>query len=297
MKIEPAMVAQPVIFDCDNTMGLRFKEVDDGLALIYLLGWPDLQLLGVTTTFGNGAVGQVFDQTQALLQEYGAGEIPVFYGAAERGDTKTAAARFLAEMAAAHPGEISLVATGPLTNLLGAFELDNRFFENLRQVVCMGGYLEPLRLGQKEVAELNFSADPLAAWTVMNAAYHLTIMSAQICLQAGFGRSDLRQVKFFDAKIRVALRNWLLAQRVVCGIKCFYLWDLLPVVYLTHPWLFESRHVILSSTVEDIEQGTLIVCEDGNRGLTNLPTRIRDEILFKTLIQETWAVAGKYEVE
>ena len=42
-----------VIFDCDNTMGQIGWELDDGLALFYILGSSDLELLGITATFGN----------------------------------------------------------------------------------------------------------------------------------------------------------------------------------------------------------------------------------------------------
>ena len=42
-------MSQRVILDCDNTMGQPYKEVDDGLTLLYLLGRPDIDLLGITT--------------------------------------------------------------------------------------------------------------------------------------------------------------------------------------------------------------------------------------------------------
>lgn len=44
-----------VLFDCDNTMGLPGRDVDDGLALLYLLGREDVDLKGVTTTYGNSS--------------------------------------------------------------------------------------------------------------------------------------------------------------------------------------------------------------------------------------------------
>ena len=47
-------MTERVIFDCDNTMGQPYREVDDGLTLLYLLGRSDVELLGITTTFGNG---------------------------------------------------------------------------------------------------------------------------------------------------------------------------------------------------------------------------------------------------
>ena len=124
---------QLVVFDCDNTMGLPRNEIDDGLTLLYLLGRPDVRLLGVTTTFGNGPIEQVQDQTAWLLDSLGIRDLPVERGAGRRGETDTAAARFLAETAAAHPGEVTVLATGPLGNLRAAAERDPHFFSNLKQ--------------------------------------------------------------------------------------------------------------------------------------------------------------------
>ena len=52
-------MTQKIIFDCDNTLGLPLKEVDDGLVLLYLLGIPELKILGITISFGNGNIKQV----------------------------------------------------------------------------------------------------------------------------------------------------------------------------------------------------------------------------------------------
>ena len=136
-----------VICDCDNTMGLPMKEVDDGLTLLYLLGRPDVELLGVTTTFGNGDIEEVYSQTERLLDDLEYGDIPLFKGEKERGQPPTEAARFLADTAAAHPGEIALLATGPLGNLRAAAEL------GITKVRLTGG--EPLvRLGVVDLVRM-----------------------------------------------------------------------------------------------------------------------------------------------
>ena len=105
---------EKVIFDCDNTMGLKTKEIDDGLALFYLLGRPDIDLLGITTTFGNGTLDQVYKQTIKLVNDLNLVDLPVKRGAEKRGDDPTEAAEYLAEMAAEYPGQVNLLATGPL---------------------------------------------------------------------------------------------------------------------------------------------------------------------------------------
>ena len=229
---------EKVIFDNDNTMGLRTKEIDDGLTLYYLLGRKDIDLVGITTTFGNGTIDQVYPQTQKLLADLNRRDIPLLKGTEKRGERETEAARFLAEKAAAFPGEITILATGPLGNLLGAQELDPGFFSNLKGIACMGGYLRPIKVGRRDVNELNLSADPDASFEVLNASCPVTLMNAQICLQAPFPWRDYRKLNFWSRKTSRLVRDWLVLHAVFCGIRNFYLWDLLPAVYITHPKSF-----------------------------------------------------------
>ncbi len=277
-----------VIYDCDNTMGLPFMEVDDGLTLLYLLGRSDIELLGVTTTFGNGTAGQAYTQTHKLLQQTGRRDILVLKGAERRHAPPTEAARFLAETAAASPGEISLLATGPLGNLRGAAEIDSGFFANLKQIACMGGYLAPLRIGRKEVAELNLSADPEAAHQVLNAACPVTLMNAQTCLQARFDQHDIARLTTWSPKTRRVLSQWLRAFSIACGAQEFYLWDLLPAVYLSYPELFSNEQAAVVSTVEDLEKGKLVISEDKMRRRITMPSRIIDIERFHKKLFEAW---------
>jgi len=277
-----------IIFDCDNTMGLPFKEVDDGLALLYLLGRPDIDLLAVTTTFGNGTAEQAYSQVKKLLRQVGRPEIPVFQGAAQRRSAPTPAARFLVQTAAAHPGEISLLATGPLGNLRSAVEVDPGFFDNLEQIACMGGYLAPLRIGRREVAELNLSADPEASHQVLNAACPVTLMNAQTCLQARFRRVDIARLGFWPRKTRRVLYQWLLAFGLFCGVAEFYLWDLLPAVYLSDPDLFDGGQTTIVSTVKDLESGRLVIESRNNLKRITMPGRIIDIEQFCSVLFEAW---------
>jgi len=269
-------------------MGQPFKEMDDGLTLLYLLGRPDVELLGVTTTFGNGTIGEIYPQTVQLLRRLGRADIPVYKGAGERGQPPTDAARFLAETVASHPGEITLLATGPLGNLRAASELNPAFFGHLKQVVCMGGYLHPLRIGWRDLPELNLSADPVAAHRVLNAGCPVTLMNAHVCLQASFGWHDLRRARFWGREMRRIVRNWLLTFGLYCGVTAFYLWDLLPAVYISHPELFDENPVGVCSTATDLETGTLVIGNEGEGAHINLPARILDAERFKRILFEAW---------
>ena len=282
-----------VIFDCDNTMGIPKKEVDDGLTLLYLLGRPDVELLGVTTTFGNGSADAAYTQTARLLHDVGREDIPVYYGADRRGDSPTPAAQFLAEMAAAHPGEISLLATGPLGNVRAAAELDPAFLGNVQRIACMGGYLHPLRIGYRTFPELNLSGDPEGSRLVLNAPNHgcpVMLMNAHICLQAPFRWRDLRSVRHWGPAAHKTLLYWLIAFGwLYCGVPEFYLWDLLPAVYLSYPALFDENQVQIQSTVSDLESGALKPVEVTEEPAVNMPAHILDPQQFKAILSEAWA--------
>lgn len=282
-------MTERVIFDCDDTMGRPYWEVDDGLTLLYLLGRSDIELLGVTTTFGNGPIDHVHALTEQLLHNLGREDIPLFKGEGERGQSPTDAARFLAETIAFHPGEITLLATGPVGNLRAAAELDPDFFRNLKQITIMGGYLHPLRIGWRNVNELNLSADPEAAFAVLNAECPVTLMNAHICLQAAFGWRDLKQVRHWSCSTRRLLRNWLIKMGIGCGVPVFYLWDLLPAVYISYPGLFDTNTVWVRSTMKDLETGMIVISDEESGARINMPAQILDINRFNQVLFDAWA--------
>ena len=71
-----------VIFDCDNTFGVRGCDVDDGLALLYLLGSSDVNLLGITSTYGNSDIETVYAATKKMLGDLRCSGIPLLKGCA-----------------------------------------------------------------------------------------------------------------------------------------------------------------------------------------------------------------------
>ena len=71
-----------IVFDCDNTFGTKDCDVDDGLALMYLLGSRDAELLGVTSTYGNNNLDVVQAVNLRMLGELeaylkGKGTVPL----------------------------------------------------------------------------------------------------------------------------------------------------------------------------------------------------------------------------
>jgi inosine-uridine nucleoside N-ribohydrolase len=281
-----------VILDFDNTMGWPKHEIDDGLTTLYLLGCADIEILGITTTFGNGTQEEVMTATRSLMTFIGK-KIPVYEGESERGQGATAAAKFLVEMTAENPGQVTVLALGPLGNLGAASKIDPAFFSNCKEIVCMGGMLESMRLGWRDIGELNLSADPEASWTVLhNTGCPVTVMNAHVCLKATFGYFDMLRVLYMPVYLRRAIFNWLFVFGTYYGTFKFYLWDLLPAVYISHPEVFGNRNYYIESTVNNLETGKLVMVND-SRGHINMPGEIRDVKELRRILFEGWRAGLK----
>ena len=86
-----------IIFDCDNTMGLLNCDVDDGLALLCILANKEVELLAITTSFGNNKTEIVYKNTKAMIADLNL-DIPIYLGALEPMDYDNEASKFIAKM-------------------------------------------------------------------------------------------------------------------------------------------------------------------------------------------------------
>lgn len=279
-----------IVLDCDMTMGVNGCDVDDGLAMLYLLGSPEAELLALTATYGNNKLDVVADTMHTVLEEIKRPDILVKRGGAKAGDYDSEAADFLAEMANQYAGELSILATGSLTNLRGAYEKDNTFFEKVKEIVLMGGITEPLVFEKKIMDELNFSCDPLATYTVLTKGKNVATMTGNNCLKVLFTRDEYR--KFFRSGnpvadyIRWKTDYWFGNNEEDYGIRGFYNWDVTSAVYLMHPELFRDHKESLLVSEADLGHGFLRKEKEGNCVL-NLP-EIEKEQEFRETIYNTW---------
>ena len=287
---------EKVLFDCDNTMGLDEKDVDDGITLLYLLGRSDIDLVGITSTFGNGSVAEVNQVLTRMRDELNIKDIPFAKGASDAGDFNTAAAEFLVEEAKKNKGEVTLLATGALTNLKAACQLDPQFFSYLKEIKLMGGITESLTFGEKEIGELNFSCDPEAAKLVLEAPVPVMIATGNTCLEAFFNEEDWQWLKNKNEEsyqyITKYIKDWYHYGQELVGEEGFHLWDLVPAVHITHPDLYSRDYYKLQSDVDDLTTGYLKLEKVDNNntkqaGIINIPT-INDVAKFKELIFSAW---------
>lgn len=195
------MNALPVIIDTDPGLGEPGSVIDDGLAIAFALASPELEVLGLTIVNGNVGAQTGYALADTLLRRLGRTEVPlhigatapirqdmnrvweVFRGEAVQRFTREApsgtrslsqhptsdAVRWLIDQVASRPGEITLLAIGPMTNIAEAIECDPGFAANTKEIVIMAGNAT----GQVEsitvVADFNVIVDPEAMNIVLRS--------------------------------------------------------------------------------------------------------------------------------
>jgi inosine-uridine nucleoside N-ribohydrolase len=241
------MSLKRVILDFDNTMGVEGKDVDDGLALLYLLGFDEVRIEGICTTYGNSTIDVVHDNTVNMLADMGL-DIPLYKGAAFPDDPRSEASRYLASVAADNPGEMTLLATGSLTNLRGAQLEDPCFYDNLAGVYIMGGYTESLPFHGSFIDELNTSCDPDATYGLVAASNigkedesgcPVTVATAQICMPATFSRAEFDTEFGTDSWVTQTCSYWFRNIEERFDWPHAVCWDVVSAAMLVQPELFE----------------------------------------------------------
>ena len=177
-------MATPLILDVDT-------GIDDAIALLYAAASPEVELIGATCVAGNVAVDQVAENTLVVLERAGLAGVEVAVGAERPLARALPAARaghgphglgratpgspvgapsprsaweLIATLARERPGEILLVATGPLTNVARALETEPGLPELLRGLASMGGVA--VGASAEPIAGTNARIDPEAAAAV-----------------------------------------------------------------------------------------------------------------------------------
>jgi purine nucleosidase len=202
----------PIILDCD-------PGIDDALAIAFAHGHPGIDLLGITTVAGNVGLAQTTANALAVCEFIGAAGTPVTAGCAGpllrpaldarhvHGESGLGGAKLppaVAVPAAGHaidyiidtvraaPGEITLVATGPLTNIALALRREPRLAGWVRSFVIMGGSAG--RGNVTPAAEYNMWADPEAASVAFGAGWTVTMLGLDVTLRTGARLEVLRRM-------------------------------------------------------------------------------------------------------
>ncbi|AWI85420.1 nucleoside hydrolase [Alloyangia pacifica] len=258
--------------------------VDDALAILYAAAHPQIELLGLTTVFGNVTVQQATRNALYLVERAGL-DIPVAEGAskpmqlppftpshhvhgpegfghlpemAPKG-TKIdeSAAEFLVRMARAHKGELVLCPIGPITNVADAIALDPEFARNLREIVFMGGALDA-RGNITPYAEANTYHDPHALDIVLQSGAEIRMIGLDVTMEVLLTAEDFEELERRDPEHGAFLREmshfYLEFYRTVGAEGCG-LHDPLAVMACVMPGLVGLEHTAVDVVLEGPEIG------------------------------------------
>ena len=194
-----------IILDCD-------PGHDDAVAILLAAGNPDIELLGLTTVGGNHTIDHVTRNAQQVLTVAGLRDVPVYRGVTRpllndvvtaediHGNTgmeihgfdlpepaveveEIGAVQWIVDtLMREEPGTVTLVPTGPLTNIALAARLEPRIVSRVREVVLMGGAYGAGNFSPS--AEFNIAVDPEAAAIVFGEDWPVVMVGLDLTHQA-----------------------------------------------------------------------------------------------------------------
>lgn len=192
-----------IILDTDLAMGAPGSDVDDGFALAMALADPGLRVELVTTVGGNSDVVSSTRLTRELLAVLDRSDVPVVQGA----PADAVAAEEIARRVLAEPGQLTIVAIGPLTNVAGALAIEPEVAGAVREIVVMGGvFLEQTNVAAMP-GEYNFWCDPEAAQAVCDSGARLRFVGLDVTRRVRLSREDARALASGGEFGRIAARH------------------------------------------------------------------------------------------
>ncbi len=224
MPVTP-LASRPIILDTD--IG---TDVDDCLALALLLASPELQLMAVTTVYGDTLLrARMVLELLALRGVAGVpvaagaekpllGRPPVYWeghegegllGLADEGlrPAPERAAELIVRTVMARPGEITLIAIGPLTNVALAMLLEPRLAGVLAGLTIMGGAVGGVQALHLPWVEHNFRSDPEAAAIVLASGAAIRVVPLDVTTQVRIRPADVARIRATDGPFHAAVAD------------------------------------------------------------------------------------------
>jgi purine nucleosidase len=299
-------VRRRVILDVD-------VGIDDAFALLLAHYSPAIDLVGITTVFGNTDVDVGTRNTLYIKEKFGI-EADVYPGAAAAlyvpkgpppafvhgedglGDVEEriepaiepsaiSAPRFLIETILANPGEITVIAVGPYTNLMMARLLEPRIVAAVRDVIVMGGAAGfDGELGNANVVgEANVFNDPHAAGALFRYDWPVTMVGLDVTYtpDGSAGPEYMERLAAETGEAGAFLerinRFYMGFYENDRGVRTSFQHDSIAVSYGIDPGLFETRRGKIRVINEGVAKGQTIFCPEGHhkwdaRGWQGLPT-------------------------
>ncbi|XP_024037928.1 uridine nucleosidase 1 isoform X2 [Citrus clementina] len=240
--------------------------IDDSMTILMAFQTPELEILGLTTIFGNVTTEDATRNALTLggkprVAEFahgsdGMGNISLTPPKAKKCDKN--ASEFLVDKVSEYPGEVSILALGPLTNLALAIKRDSSFASKVKNIVVLGGAF--FALGNvNPAAEANIYGDPEAADVVFTSGANIAVVGINITTQVKLTDADLLELRQSKGRYVQLLgdmckfyRDWHVKSDGVHGI---FLHDPVSFVALVRPDLFTFKKGVVRVETQGICTG------------------------------------------
>lgn len=259
-----------VWIDTDAACGATASTDPDDCLAIYWLVLQEVEIVGISTNFGNAPGPVVESRLAALVSQLshdGLQVSPIFRGYAEpRFVGASQPPGVIALQEALEAGPLTILALGPLTNLAAALEGRPDLQRNVTRVVavmghCPGHLFHPTEgrgtgamFGHGPIfRDLNVSVDSDAVETVLSMHLPITLIpydAARTTLITDADLDSLARRSPAGAWVAQTARDWLAFWNNDVGLPGFYPFDWVATAYLTDPGLFNCANVIARTTRE-----------------------------------------------
>ncbi|MCO6506023.1 MAG: nucleoside hydrolase [Snodgrassella sp.] len=325
-----------IVIDCDPGNGIAGANVDDGLALALALAADSIKLELITIVAGNTPRDTGYRVARQLLQELNK-DIPVVKGAAqaliepaapwrEQLDNNVRkqgllslwdnlpplpalndysaphAAQAIGELVCGNPGEITVVAIGPLTNIAHTIQLYPDFARSVAEIVIMGGVFQL----DGYLKDTNFAVDPEAAKIVIESGANITLAPLDVTTQTMLTHQDLDKLQSFanpltDFIVRTS-RPWMDYSIQTRHLAGCWIHDVLCVAKLIDSDIVTSSPYIVDvSTARDCTRASSRRWKEGALRLTvgmpeviHQPVNVMESVDNQRLLEIIFNALGQY---
>ncbi|WP_039899465.1 nucleoside hydrolase [Cedecea davisae] len=310
-----------LIIDCDPGNGVAGANVDDGLALALALAAPEISLELITTVSGNTPSEVGYAVASDLIARLGM-SVEVARGASRaliepsapwrehldhkvdkvglrhlwngvsapqiNAATAPLAVHKMGELICNNPGEITLIAIGPLTNVALALQLYPQMAAAVKEIVIMGGVFNV----EGYLKDTNFGVDPEAAHAVLTSGANIILVPMDVTTQTMMTHQDLDKLATCNNRLSdflvETIRPWMDFSMQTRNLPGCWIHDVLTVALLLEPALVSGVEDYVDVSLSGLSRGRTLRYGPENLRLTvNVePPRGKPVMILQTVDNE-----------
>jgi len=270
----------PIIFDTDFAM----PPTDDGLTLMLALQSPEIEILGITTVAGNASLERATSDALRMLEIANRRDIPVYNGAdmplvhaksdfavenyglwysdempeppggfASIEAQSESAVSFIVDAVMARPGQVTILAIGPLTNIAQAIRANPKFSGNVKQLVIMGGAIALLPDGAGNItpnAEFNFWVDPEAAHVVLRSGIPIELSPLNVSRKSTLTKDWYDKMVEVETPLTNLLKDTLGPRFEETPDRSWFMYDQIALGSIIDPTLVETESLYVDVNID-----------------------------------------------